>query len=90
MTGFAHVHRSSVHRLKNVCNWALATGCFYLYVDAKFLTFASGVTGPAKNCAERMTAFGSRGSQPERPALGGSGMAGMGRIADAEVDAYTT
>lgn len=35
--------------------------------DAKLLIFASGVTGPKKNRAERMTAFGSRDSQPERP-----------------------
>ena len=29
-----------------------------------------------------MTAFGSRDSQPERPALGDSGMADMGRKAE--------
>ena len=31
-----------------------------------------------KKRAERMTAFGSRDSQPERPTLGGSGLAVIG------------
>lgn len=42
------------------------------------MIFASGVTGPGKNRAERMAALGSRASQPERPALGVSDPSGSG------------